>query len=112
MAVRSKTGLIAIAILCTTALITGQVNVERLKDPTQLTEQAPDSYRVRFDTSQGSFVIAVERMWAPLAADRFYNLVKNGFYNDTRFFRVLDGFMASSACMQIRRCSRRGDRRT
>ena len=93
MAVRSKAGVIAIAILCTTALITGQVNVERLKDPTQLTEQAPDSFRVRFDTSQGSFVIAVERMWAPVAADRFYNLVKNGFYNDTRFFRVLDGFM-------------------
>jgi peptidyl-prolyl cis-trans isomerase A (cyclophilin A) len=40
------------------------------------------------------FVIAVEREWAPLAADRFYNLVKNGFYNDSRFFRVLSGFMA------------------
>jgi peptidyl-prolyl cis-trans isomerase A (cyclophilin A) len=93
MAVRSKAGVIAIAIVCTTALITGQVNIERLKDPTQLTEQAPASYRVRFDTSQGLFVIAVDRAWAPLAADRFYNLVKNGFYNDTRFFRVLDGFM-------------------
>jgi peptidyl-prolyl cis-trans isomerase A (cyclophilin A) len=93
MAVRSNAGVIAIAILCTTVLIAGQVNIERLKDPTQLTEQAPNSYQVRFDTSQGPFVIAVERVWAPLAADRFYNLVKNGFYNDTRFFRVLDGFM-------------------
>src|SRR4030095_4159010 len=45
-------------------------------------------------SSQGTFVIAVEREWAPLAADRFYNLVKNGFYKETRFFRVLDGVMA------------------
>jgi peptidyl-prolyl cis-trans isomerase A (cyclophilin A) len=71
-----------------------QTPTERLKDPSQLTETAPDRFRARFDTSQGAFVIAVEREWAPLAADRFYNLVKNGFYNETRFFRVLDGFMA------------------
>jgi peptidyl-prolyl cis-trans isomerase A (cyclophilin A) len=77
-----------------TTLLSGQDNVEKLKDPAQLNERAPDQFRARFDTSQGAFVIAVEREWAPLAADRFYNLVKNGFYTDSRFFRVLDGFMA------------------
>jgi peptidyl-prolyl cis-trans isomerase A (cyclophilin A) len=65
-----------------------------LKDPASLTEQAPASYRARFDTSKGVFVIEVTREWAPQAADRFYNLVKNGFYDAARFFRVLDGFMA------------------
>lgn len=90
---RSRVCLITIAVLSSAAVLTGQAGVEKLKDPTQLSERAPDSFRARFDTSQGSFVIAVEREWAPLAADRFYNLVKNGFYNESRFFRVLDGFM-------------------
>jgi peptidyl-prolyl cis-trans isomerase A (cyclophilin A) len=66
----------------------------KLADPAQLTEQAPATYRARFETSQGTFVIQVTREWAPLAADRFYNLVKNGFYDGTRFFRVRPGFMA------------------
>ena len=65
-----------------------------LKDPASLTEQAPVTYQARFETNKGNFVIEVPREWAPLAADRFYNLVKNGFYNGARFFRVLDGFMA------------------
>jgi len=65
-----------------------------LKDPASLTEEAPATYRARFDTSKGVFVVDVTREWAPLAADRFYNLVKNGFYDGARFFRVLDGFMA------------------
>jgi peptidyl-prolyl cis-trans isomerase A (cyclophilin A) len=90
----SETTLTAIVVLVATTLLLGQVNIEKLKDPAQLNERAPDQYRARFDTSQGAFIIAVEREWAPLAADRFYNLVKNGFYNDSRFFRVLSGFMA------------------
>ena len=84
-----------ISILSATTVAAGpQTGSERLKDPTQLTEQAPDEYQAHFDTSQGVFVIAVERDWAPLAADRFYNLVRNGFYDNSRFFRVLNGFMA------------------
>lgn len=56
--------------------------------------QAPDSYRVRFATTKGDVVIAVHRAWAPLGADRFYNLVRSGYYDGVRFFRVLPGFMA------------------
>ena len=64
-----------------------------LSDPARLNEQAPAVYKAKFDTSKGAFVIEVHRDWAPNGADRFYNLVKNGFYNDARFFRVMDGFM-------------------
>lgn len=64
-----------------------------LKDPATLNEQAPETYRARFETSKGPFIVEVTRAWAPNAADRFYNLVKNGFYDGTRFFRVLEGFM-------------------
>jgi peptidyl-prolyl cis-trans isomerase A (cyclophilin A) len=67
---------------------------DALKDPSQLTETAPDMFRARFETSKGPFVVEVHREWAPLGADRFYNLVKNRFYDGTRFFRVRPGFMA------------------
>ena len=66
----------------------------KLTDPSQLSETAPDLFRARFETSRGPFVIEVHRDWAPIGADRFYNLVKNGFYDGTRFFRVRPGFMA------------------
>ncbi|HLN01215.1 MAG TPA: peptidylprolyl isomerase [Bryobacteraceae bacterium] len=56
-------------------------------------ERAPDSYKVQFDTSKGQFVVAVTRGWAPLGADRFYTLVKSGFYDGARFFRVRPGFV-------------------
>jgi peptidyl-prolyl cis-trans isomerase A (cyclophilin A) len=56
-------------------------------------EQAPAMYRAKFTTSKGDFVIEVQRDWAPQGADRFFNLVKNGYFNDARFFRVIKGFM-------------------
>lgn len=65
-----------------------------LANPSALRETAPATYKVRFETSKGAFVVDVTREWAPNGADRFYNLVKNGFYDGVRFFRVLDGFMA------------------
>jgi cyclophilin family peptidyl-prolyl cis-trans isomerase len=65
-----------------------------LANPAALREQAPATYKARFETSKGAFVVDVNREWAPNGADRFYNLVKNGFYDGARFFRVLDGFMA------------------
>jgi peptidyl-prolyl cis-trans isomerase A (cyclophilin A) len=52
-------------------------------------EQAPETYKVDLDTSKGSIVIEVTRAWAPRGADRFYNLVKSGFYDGNRFFRVV-----------------------
>jgi peptidyl-prolyl cis-trans isomerase A (cyclophilin A) len=64
-----------------------------LSNPASLNEKAPATYKVKFDTSKGAFVVEVHRDWAPNGADRFYNLVKNGFYNDARFFRVISGFM-------------------
>ena len=64
-----------------------------LSNPAALTAQAPATYKVKFDTSKGPFVVEVHRDWAPLGADRFYNLVKNGFFTDARFFRVISGFM-------------------
>ena len=64
-----------------------------LSNPAALTEQAPATYKAKFDTSRGVFVIEVRRDWAPNGADRFYNLVKNGFFDEARFFRVISGFM-------------------
>ena len=64
-----------------------------LGSPEKLTEKAPEVYKARFTTTKGDFVVEVHRDWAPNGADRFYNLVKNGFYNDTAFFRVVPGFM-------------------
>jgi peptidyl-prolyl cis-trans isomerase A (cyclophilin A) len=61
--------------------------------PAAFTETAPDTYNVKFDTSVGEFVIRVTRAWAPNGADRFYNLVKNGFYDEARFFRAVPNFM-------------------
>lgn len=65
-----------------------------LKNPATLNEKAPATYKVRLDTSAGPVVIEVHRDWSPNGADRFYNLVKNGYYDGVRFFRVLSGFMA------------------
>jgi peptidyl-prolyl cis-trans isomerase A (cyclophilin A) len=65
----------------------------KLSSPAALNEKAPPSYKAKFDTSKGSFVIEVTRDWAPNGADRFYNLVKNGYFDDARFFRVVKDFM-------------------
>jgi peptidyl-prolyl cis-trans isomerase A (cyclophilin A) len=62
-------------------------------DPALATERAPDVFRARFATSNGAFVIEVHRDWAPNGADRFYNLVKLGVFDDSRFFRAISGFM-------------------
>jgi peptidyl-prolyl cis-trans isomerase A (cyclophilin A) len=64
-----------------------------LKNPAALKERAPDTYKATFDTSKGTVVVQVTRAWAPNGADRFNNLVKNGFYDNARFFRVISNFM-------------------
>jgi peptidyl-prolyl cis-trans isomerase A (cyclophilin A) len=62
-------------------------------DPSKLTAKAPDSFKAKFETTKGSFTIEVTRDSAPVGADRFYNLVKSGYFQDVAFFRVIPGFM-------------------
>ena len=84
----------AALVVVVAAAISLPAQTTKLADPAQLIATAPDLFRARVETSKGAFVIEVHREWAPLAADRFYNLVRNGFYDGTRFFRVRPGFMA------------------
>jgi peptidyl-prolyl cis-trans isomerase A (cyclophilin A) len=65
-----------------------------LLNPAAATEQAPATFTVKLETTQGDILIDVHRDWAPHGADRFYNLVKLGYYQDVAFFRVISGFMA------------------
>ena len=66
---------------------------EALKNPAALKEKAPETFKTRFETTKGDFVVEVTRKWSPLGADRFYNLVKNGYFDGVRFFRVVPNFV-------------------
>ena len=84
----------AITLAAASTFAAGQAgDAPSLKNPASLKEKAPDVYKASFDTSAGTFVVEVHRAWAPFGADRFYNLVKNGFFDNTRFFRVVSNFM-------------------
>lgn len=83
---------LALAALIAPAVVIAQ-DKPSLMNPASLKEQAPATYKARFDTSAGPFVVTVTRAMAPNGADRFYNLVKNGFFDGTRFFRVVPNFM-------------------
>ncbi len=80
---------VAAAVLATSA---GASN-PALLHPAKLEATAPATYAAKFTTTKGAFVVTVHRAWAPRGADRFYNLVKNGFYDGNRLFRVLPGFV-------------------
>lgn len=69
---------------------------EALGDPAsaEMNERAPEAFQVRFETTKGTFVVEAHRSWSPNGVDRFYNLVRGGFFNEVRFFRVIAGFMA------------------
>jgi len=89
---RRWTVTLAFALLACVAVAPASAQ-SNLGNPSALREQAPPVYKAKFDTSKGVFVVEVHRDWAPNGADRFYNLVKNGFYDNVRFFRVISGFM-------------------
>jgi peptidyl-prolyl cis-trans isomerase A (cyclophilin A) len=63
-------------------------------DESAMSAPAPDSFHVRFETTAGNFTILARRDWAPAGVDRLHYLVNAGFYDNTRFFRVIPGFMA------------------
>jgi peptidyl-prolyl cis-trans isomerase A (cyclophilin A) len=93
----------ALTVLATTLLGSCSGNSEQAEDPRlqnpllragQFDETAPEVFQARLETSAGVFVIEVHRAWAPLGADRFYNLVKRGWYDGVRFHRVLQDFTA------------------
>ena len=72
----------------------GAQSSDPLRNPAAATSQAPARFQAAFDTSKGRFVVDVHRDWAPIGADRFYNLVKNRFFDGVRFFRVIGGQLA------------------
>ena len=83
-----KTSMFAAAVIVVAALgitVFGQAG--------DAAEKAPATFKVKFDSSAGPFVVEVHRAWAPNAADHFYQLVKAGFYDEARFFRVVPNFM-------------------
>ncbi len=86
---------LALVAVCA-AVVTGVASASppQLLHPASLHAKAPAVYRASFQTTKGTFVVTVHRAWAPLGADRFYNLVRAGFYDGVRFFRVIPGFMA------------------
>jgi len=94
------TTLICLALLLTCSAFAEEPTPTKpnpaLLDPSLATEKAPDVYRVKMETTAGDLIIEVHREWAPLGADRFYNLVKIGYFSDVAFFRVLAGFMAQA----------------
>jgi len=76
------------------AALCAQAGDSALLHPERAIETAPESYRVKLATTKGDVVIEVTRAWAPKGADRFYNLVKLGYYDECAFYRVISGFMA------------------
>jgi len=79
----------------TLAPLAPQVALDPLLDPAspEMTGEAPAVFKVLFETTAGDFVVEVERALAPLGADRFHRLVRAGYYDGARFFRVLPGFV-------------------
>jgi peptidyl-prolyl cis-trans isomerase A (cyclophilin A) len=78
-----------------TALMLASCGSQESSEPKKaIPQQAPETYRVSFDTTKGAFVVEVTRFWAPRGADRFYELVLKEFYDGARFYRVLPRYVA------------------
>jgi peptidyl-prolyl cis-trans isomerase A (cyclophilin A) len=86
----------ALALLAASIVAIGCSHGSPLLRPTpeELLAPAPDSFRVEFQTTRGSFAVMAHRDWAPYGVDRFYFLVDNGYYDGTYFFRVVKGYVA------------------
>ena len=94
-AVWSVAALSALAALSPVAAAQSALGkTSKLLTPAALTAKAPALFKAKLDTTKGVIVIEVHRDWSPLGADRFYNLVSNGFFDGVRFFRVIPNFMA------------------
>jgi peptidyl-prolyl cis-trans isomerase A (cyclophilin A) len=65
-----------------------------LLNPASMRAKAPETFKVKMTTTKGDVIIQVNRAWAPLGVDRFYNLIRGGFYKDAAFFRVIPNFVA------------------
>jgi cyclophilin family peptidyl-prolyl cis-trans isomerase len=80
-------------LLATLALLATCSQAQPLRNPNEpfFTAAAPEIYRAAVDTTSGRFVLEVTRSLAPRGADRFYHLVRAGFYDDSRFYRVIAG---------------------
>lgn len=92
---RSKTLFLASAAAAAllAAGSTAAATPEKLMDPSKLTAKAPDTFKAKFETTKGTFVVEVHRDWSPHGVDRFYNLVKNHYFDGVKFFRVVPGFV-------------------
>src|SRR5215831_19522820 len=90
---RAKTLLSSAAAVALLAAGAFAAAPEKLMNPEALKGKAPDTFKAKFETTQGTFVVEVHRDWAPNGADRFYNLVKNGYFDGVKFFRVVPNFM-------------------
>jgi peptidyl-prolyl cis-trans isomerase A (cyclophilin A) len=93
MKIRSQVIALCAALSLAAATTEAFAQAGNLANPVALNEKAPATFKARFETNKGAFVVQVNREWAPNGADRFYNLVKNGYFDDARFFRVMKGFM-------------------
>ena len=78
---------------CIAPGIAGDEKHPALLDPTKATEQAPEEFSVLFETTKGNFTVKVYRQWSPIGADRFYNLVKIGYFTEIAVYRAIDQFM-------------------
>jgi len=89
----ARASIVAVAVALATLSPATAAHADTSITPAAATATAPATYKVKMATTKGDFVIEVHRDWSPLGADRFYNLVKLGYFSDVAFFRVVKGFM-------------------
>jgi peptidyl-prolyl cis-trans isomerase A (cyclophilin A) len=92
MTVKRK-GFLAAAVCLLAAGCSEQKTSQQAAPAKKQSDRAPDSFRAKFETSKGDFIIEVRRDWAPRGADRFYNLLEDGFFDGVRFHRVVRNFI-------------------